>query len=70
MSSSSTTGSSGAFAWRTNATHDWPFARTRLLSLIAVRSENDSSTIATTSTVSGIQKFSSSCGWVSLSMPS
>ena len=46
MSSRSTTGSSGAFAWRTNDTHDWPFARTWLLSLTAVRSESDSRTMA------------------------
>ena len=64
MSSSRTTGSSGAFACRTNETHDWPFVRTWLLSLTAVRSDSDSSTIAITSTRSAPQKFSSSCGCV------
>jgi hypothetical protein len=51
-SSSSTTGSSGAFARRTNSTHDAP-RRSRFDSTTAVRSENDSITIATTSTVIG-----------------
>ena len=70
MSSSSTTGNSGAFAWRTKATQDCPFVRTRLLSLTAVRSENDSSTMAMTRTPIGIQKFVISCGCLILSMPS
>ena len=45
MSSSRTTGSSGCLAWRTKATQ-LCLPRTWFDSLIAVRSENDSSTIA------------------------
>ena len=44
-------------------------ARARL-SRIAVRSENDSSTTATRSTAIAIRGSSSSCGWISFSMPS
>ena len=68
-SSSSTTGSSGAFAWRTNWTQ-LCLPRTRFDSLTAVRSENDSSTIAIESTRIGSHATSSSCGCCSLSMPS
>ena len=49
MSSSSTTGSSGCLAWRTNATQ-LCLPRTWFDSCTAVRSENDSSTIAMMST--------------------
>ena len=49
-----------------------PAARTWLLSLTAVRSENDSSTIETTSTAIGSHHhvLSSSCGWISFCTPS
>ncbi len=69
MSSSSTTGSSGAFARRTNSTQPC-LPRTWFDSRIAVRSENDSATIATSSTPIGIHQFSSGCGSWILLMPS
>ena len=69
MSSSSTTGSSGCLAWRTKETQ-LCLPRTWFDSLTAVRSENDSSTIAMSSTTIGSHGTSSGCGWLSLSMPS
>jgi hypothetical protein len=68
-SSSSTTGSSGAFAWRMNATQPC-LPRTWFDSLTAVRKEMPSSTIAMTSTRIGSQAFSSSCGFWIFSSPS
>ena len=69
MSSSSTTGSSGAFARRTNCTQ-LSLPRTWFDSCTAVRSENDSRTIAMLSTSIGSHGTSSGCGCCSFSMPS
>ena len=68
-SSRSTTGSSGCFACRTNWIQ-FCEPRTWFDSFTAVRSENDSSPIAMTSTRIGSHGTSSGCGWVSFSTPS
>ena len=69
-SSSSTTGSSGARARRMNATQDAPPSSGRV-SRMAVRNENDSSTIATTRTATGTHFHAViGSGWASLWTPS
>ncbi len=69
MSSSSRTGSSGLFARRTNCTHVC-VPRSGFDSLIAVRSENDSSPIAMSSTTIGSHGTSSGSGCSILWIPS
>ena len=69
VSSNSTTGSSGTLARRMNAHHDSSPLTCRL-SRTAVRSENDSKTIASSRIATAQPAESSSCGLRSFSSPS